>query len=57
MDDSKKKDDKVVRVDIRTLPKGKGKMPSFVVILMFSVILSLGIYIFRAFSFTEKRYL
>lgn len=54
MDDSKKKDDKVVRVDIRTLPKGKGKMPSFVVILMFSVILSLGIYIFRAFSFTGE---
>lgn len=54
MDDSKKKDDKVVRVDIRTLPKGKGKMPSFVVILMFSVILSLGIYIFRAFSLTGE---
>lgn len=54
MDDSKKKDEKVVRVDIRTLPKGKGKMPSFVVILIFSVILSLGIYIFRAFSFTGE---
>lgn len=54
MDNSKKKGDKVVRVDIRKLPKKTGKLPSFVVILIFSVSLSLGIYIFRTFSFTGE---
>ncbi len=61
MDNSKKnnkkvaeKDDKVVRVDIRTLPKGKRKLPNFVIVIIFSLILSLGMFIFRSFSSTGE---
>ena len=56
MDNSKKKnkkdekDEKVIRVDIRKLPRGKGKIPSFVIVLISSIILSFGIFIFRSFS-------
>ena len=57
MDNSKKsdnkvdeKEDKVVRVDIRKLPKRRTKVPSFIVILIFSLILSFGISIFRNLS-------
>ncbi len=57
MDNSKKKDkkvsekdDKVVRVDIRTLPKRRPKVPSFIIVLIFSLILSFGISILRNLS-------
>ena len=57
MDNSKKsdnkvaeKEDKVVRVDIRKLPKRRTKVPSFIIILIFSLILSFGISIFRNLS-------
>jgi cell division protease FtsH len=48
---SKKKDEKIVKVDIRKLPKRKGRIPSFLIVIIFSLILSFGIYLFRTLSF------
>jgi len=52
MNNSKKeKDDKkVLKVDIRKLPKRR-RIPSFVVMIILSVVLTAGIYLFRALSF------
>lgn len=49
-----KKDEKIVRVDIRKLPSGRAKIPNFVIVLIFSIMLSFGIFIFRSFSSTGE---
>lgn len=54
MDNSKKeqknKEDKVVKVDIRKLPKRR-RTPSFVWVIVVSLLLTAGIYVFRTLSF------
>ena len=54
MDNSKKeqknKEDKVIKVDIRKLPKRR-RTPSFVWVIVVSLLLTAGIYVFRTLSF------
>lgn len=45
-----KEEKKVIKVDIRKLPKRR-RIPSFVAIIVLSLLLTAGIYIFRSFSF------
>ncbi len=45
------KEDKVIKVDIRKLPKRSKRIPSFVAIIVLSLFLTAGIYIFRSLSF------
>jgi cell division protease FtsH len=52
MDNTKeKKDKKVVKVDIRRIPKRKGRMPSLAIALILSLLLTGAIYLFRSLSF------
>ncbi len=45
------KNEKVIKVDIRKLPKRRKRIPSFVAIIVLSLLLTAGIYVFRALSF------
>lgn len=48
--EKKKEKDKVIKVDIRKLPKRR-KTPTFVLVIIFSLLLTGGIYLFRTLSF------
>ncbi len=53
MDNKKEEHDekKVVKIDIRKMPRKKGRIPNLVVALLLSLLLTGGIYLFRSLSF------